>query len=185
MHETGKDYAELLTAFGEDRVRDRFAYILSKAKSFIAHLEKQEPQCTGCFKASAAIVEDLVLDYYADIRRLKDFHLIERTHPTKVAAYTAYWTARRKPIQTLIDPPDAVLTEWQNVKYVNEAFAALLLVGMVYDNNRPIADADRRPYNLFRDHLIYFLIFRAVNPQALELVLLALDAQPTRERIRA
>lgn len=75
------------------------------------------------------------------------------------------------------------MLHWSTIKYPNEAFACLLLISLVYDGNNPISGVDWAPYNLFREHLMYFMIFRAFNPQALELTLLALDAAPTRGRI--
>lgn len=82
-HQAEKSYSDILDAFGEEKVKERFLFLLSKARDFIRHLERQEPRAAGCFTVSRATIEDLILDYFADIKRLKDFHDIERAQPFK------------------------------------------------------------------------------------------------------
>ncbi len=45
------------------------------------------------------ILHQVVMDYFADVYRLKEFHKIENTNMAKILAYEAYWILRRKPIQ--------------------------------------------------------------------------------------
>lgn len=173
-----KDYNYILENFGEEKVRERFVFIADNAKAFIRRVERDSIAAVDAFRVSHAIIEDLVLDYFADISRLKGFHNIEKTHPQKVAAYTSYWVHRRKPIQMIRDVDDQALSTQENIKYVNEAFAASVLISMTYDLCRPVAlpGYDSSKFADFKHNLIYFMIYRAVNPQALELMLVALDA---------
>lgn len=49
---------------------------------------------------------------------------------------------------------------------------------MAYDTKTLIQHNALDKWNLFHDHLLYFLIYRVVTPQALELALLGLNAVP-------
>ena len=49
------------------------------------------------------IMLNVLLDYFADIFRLKDFHGIENTRTEKIFAYTAAWIVKRKPLQFIHD----------------------------------------------------------------------------------
>ena len=170
------NYEDILALFGKDKFKARFAFLADKANAWIQHIVQNCGAPEETFRVSHSIVEEVVLDYFADIARLKDFHSIEKTHPQKVAAYTAYWTFRRKPIQIVKDIQDRELRNLENIKYLNESFAASLLLTMAYDTRRRRGDIDYDRYITFVENLNYFLTYRAVNPQVLELILITLDA---------
>ena len=47
-----------------------------------------------------------VIDYFADIARLKDFQDIKRANVDKIYGYKLFWFLRRHPIQLLEDMPE-------------------------------------------------------------------------------
>ena len=65
---------------------------------------------------------DEMLDYYADIFRLKEFHDIQYVRTEKIFAYTAAWIVKRKPLQFIHD------TDEEKDIFVNERFAVFLLL---------------------------------------------------------
>lgn len=42
---------------------------------------------------------NVLIDYYSDIYRLKEFHDIELVRTEKIIAYTVAWIIKRKPLQ--------------------------------------------------------------------------------------
>jgi hypothetical protein len=173
-----QSYQYLLDAFGQQVLQDRFSFIHKEARGYL--LAAKYPD--DLFTISKHIIEEVVLDYFADIHRLNDFHHIERSEPEKVAAYTAYWIWRRKPIQLRREPTTEEIQKLPLIHRVNDTFARILFIGMVYDLRKPLL-TDMSRYRRFREVLSYFMEFRAVNPQALELAIYALNATPVYERI--
>ncbi len=70
---------------------------------------------------SVSLLNQAVIDYFADIDRLKNFHKIDKINYLKVHAYSAYWLLRRKPIQIIQEDEDTELA------FMNENFVASYL----------------------------------------------------------
>ena len=68
------------------------------------------------------ILMQVILDYFMDVMRLKEFHSIERIRTEKLFAYTISWIVRRKPIQF------RDYSEEERDIFINERFAAYLLI---------------------------------------------------------
>jgi hypothetical protein len=66
---------------------------------------------------------------------------------------------------------------------LNESFAVALMISMVFDTAKIIHHDGWSRYNRFSYLLNYFFSYRAVNPQALELILYALAVRPIYERL--
>ena len=91
------------------------------------------------------IMLNVLLDYYADIFRLKEFHDIQYVRTEKIFAYIAAWIVKRKPLQFIHD------TDEEKDVFVNERFAVFLLLnshailGERYTVNRyRVSYAERR-----------------------------------------
>jgi len=173
----------LIEVFGESKVRDRFVFIYSAAEDFLLRQTQADPKLKDLFFISELAITEAVVDHFSDIKRLRNFHMIEKTEPEKVAAYTAYWVWRRKPIQLIGEPSDELLMKYHFLKHFNESFAAALMISMVFDTRRIIFHDGWQRYTRFTYLLNYFLCYRAVNPQALELTLYALSVNPIYERL--
>lgn len=180
MSESKSDYIYIIESFGEEKILKRFVFLKEKVSEYLTQVSKiQSIDKEEHFFVNDSLIEEAVIDYFADLHRLKQFHQIEKAQPQKVAAYTAYWIFRRKPIQLIKNPSDEILLSFPNIKYINEVFAYTLLMSLVFDNSKPIA-GDFDKFNLFQELLIYNFSYRILNSQILELVILALNADPNR-----
>ncbi len=110
----------LLESFEEKVIQERFIYLKKKAEVFIE---------TAAYGKTAfcsdRILMHVIVDYFEDIRRLKDFHGIEFVKTTKIAAYTVAWWVRRKPIQFLTGQ------EEEKDIFINERFALSLMMNEI------------------------------------------------------
>jgi hypothetical protein len=102
----------------------------------------------------------MVVDCFADIKRLKDFHNIEYTSKEKILAYTAYWLNKRRPIQIIGECPNDKYT------YVNEAFISSFLITGISELIKSVYLSEN-----LREHLYYHLIFRQIDAQNLEMLI--------------
>jgi len=102
----------------------------------------------------------LVIDYFADVMRVKDFHNISYTSYEKIISYTAYWLYRRKPLQ--------VSSSRVNDKYsfINEAFIS----GFIADSISELLGGQYISNNI-KEHLFYHLKYRSVDAQNLEMMI--------------
>lgn len=121
-------------------------------------------------------MREVLLDYIADITRLKDFHEIEKVNSFKVASYTTYWIIKRKPIQLVAEPVGN-----QHLQDLNEWFGVAIFIALVYDTTRTFSLQDSKSlkkWNDFMDMLHYSFSFRIINAPALELTHQALAISP-------
>ncbi|TGL25076.1 hypothetical protein EHQ47_03840 [Leptospira bourretii] len=175
------DYEYLIENFGEEKILNRFVFIRDRAIDFLNRICKDhEINFDDYFFVSDELIEEAVIDYFADLVRLKDFHDIEKAQPQKVAAYTSYWVFRRKPIQLKKPIEDDLLISFPNIKFLNESFAYTLLINLVFDERKRINDSNPR-YGIFRDLIMYNFQYRQLNSQILELVIVALSTNPNKE----
>jgi hypothetical protein len=173
------NYEYVLTHFGVDKVRTRFVFIREKALEFLrGTCHNFSLTLNDFFFVNDALIEEAVIDYFADLHRLKEFHNIEKAQPQKVAAYTAYWIYRRKPIQVIKNLDDQILYKFPNIKFINEMFAYVLLMNLVFDARQPFVG---RNVDLFRRHILYNFKYRQINSQILEMLIISLNTDPGRE----
>ena len=175
-----KSYEYLIKEFGEDLLKDRFAFIMKASEQFIS-----DRKIDAFVKIDTHAIKSLIIDYFADISRLKKFHEIERTNPIKVAAYTAYWTYKRKPLILSTSPADKDIITKPYLQDINEWFCTFLMLAMLYDFRYPLI-GENIFYNkwlIFIENLNYFFIYRVVTPQSLELVLTSLDVNSVYQKL--
>lgn len=112
------------------------------------------------------------MDYFSDIKRLKDYQHIEKVNEFKIKAYETFWLLKRKPIQLKRQLED---DRWL---YVNEKFLLVRLSSFMLQDDMNVALVDERRKGLknYLDTLYYYLKFRTCDAQALELMLLAFEA---------
>ena len=170
-------YNYIIKKFGELELKDYFSLLYKSAERFIESLELE----SYLIISNRQLVK-IGIDYHADIGRLIDFHNIEidKIQPTKVAAYTAYWVVKNKPLQLIQDLSKEKIAKYPYIQDINELFACSLLISLAFDTRKPIvlsAPATGR-WNNFTLCLQYSLAYRIITPQALELVLDALNVKP-------
>lgn len=153
-------YNDVLESFGQDKVAQRYDNIMEQLKAYIKRnsLEKNVCVCSG-------VVNQLVIDYFTDIYRLKEFHQIDLTNFIKITAYTAYWIVRRKPLQIVQDDIKNV-----ELAFCNENFVLSYIMRFLQDSgNAPIDESGQ--YHEFVSTLSYALRYRTLTPQMLELMI--------------
>jgi len=162
-----QDYLYLLKEFGEDVLEDRFAYVYSKMEDFI-----NDSNLSDKLIINEEILGNALVDYFADIQRLKEFHGIEYTQKEKCIAYLTYWLLYRKPIQTITP----IITPREN--FVNEKFVYVcLLMAFLNETCNIAANSGLQEYvQDFGNTCLYYLKYRRYSPQAIELMLYSFKA---------
>lgn len=160
------DYQELLKDIGKDNFNSRFDELLKQINAFLS--EAKYDESVNC---NERILYHALLDYYSDIARLKDFHEIKHTKTDKKMAYLVYWIQRRKPIQF-----GEYLSKEKDI-FVNERFCCYLLINECLLQSSDAAiniKLDEEKMSMFDryiDMVYYYLKYRQVDPQVLELVI--------------
>lgn len=162
------DYSDILVAFGKPKIEKRYETLYEYLSAFIKR-HKYE----GKVIIAESVLNQVVVDYFADIHRLKNFHHIEAINYLKIHAYTGYWILRRKPLQIIEDDPKDV-----ERAFVNEQFVASYLLQYLRGDYTEviIIENERVSYLEFVKNLEYYLRYRTVTPQMLETMLEAYQA---------
>ncbi len=158
------DYQELVQAFTEERILERKKYLYIVASDLI-HRHKLDP---NQFFISPTLIDEVVVNYFADFKRLKDFHELERGNRIKIAAYMAYWIVRERPIQLIADHYDN-----RKAVKINQLLAFSVILDVMF-TQRDIFTPDLAQVNNFVDLLLYTLRYRVFTAQSIELALQAL-----------
>ncbi len=129
-----------------------------------------------CFIIHPELVEQVSLNLFTDLQRIKDFHDIHEVNCRKFAAYQAAWILRLRPIQI-------IKLQSKSKKYVilaNELFALQTVIAHMYDMIREkFLDANElKEWTAFLDKVVYHFHHRIINPQGLELTFEALGLAP-------
>jgi hypothetical protein len=111
----------------------------------------------------------VILDYFTDIARLKDFQSIAHTNVNKIYAYTLYWFLKRHPIELIQSAP--------NNFDINEKVGIALLIpkmlaeaGIKYGRDTKNTKYKHR-LSVFINLFFYNLKYRTYSPQSLELMI--------------
>lgn len=109
-----------------------------------------------------------LIDYFEDIRRLKNFHHVPHINSIKLIAYMAYWLLRRKPLQ--------VVALEKEILYVNERFVLAYVLDFLNDDQSHILERENEGLRAFTESLLYFFKYRQFNAQTIEMIILAFFA---------
>ena len=163
-----KTYQYLLDTFGEERITNRYATIYDYMMEFIKRHNYEEN-----LAISKNALNQMIIDYFVDIDRLKQFHGIERISTTKIYSYTAFWLIKRKPLMIVKDN-----LEDYNLTFANERFVTGYLLRCLNNENIStlILDEKKSDYIDFVDNMMYFLQYRVITAQAIETILFAFKA---------
>jgi hypothetical protein len=146
-----------------DRIANRYIQLL---KMFHVFIEKQD--LGDSVIINGKLLKRMVIDYFIDIVRIKEFHNINNINNEKIYAYTAYWLLRKKPLQAI--------KAFNGCEYINELFITLFLVSSSCITRNIDNDKKNRNPALedFQSLLFYNLKYRPVTQQSLELMIGAL-----------
>lgn len=160
--ERNDDYGALIRKVGENTFDEFMRFLQEQAEQFIS--EASYEKCVVC---NDRILIHVLLDYYSDIERLKDFHGIEFIRTNKVFAYVAYWILRRKPLQFVSDNIE------ETDIFVNERFALFLVMNecLLEGVDYALENTGKVKFDEYIDFLLYYFKYRECSPQALELLI--------------
>ena len=162
-----RDYKEIIEHYG-DKIEIRSAAVAVQFDAFVKSI--------GIKPETVSLPMDLLfevlLNYFADIHRIKEFHEIEKINNVKISAYLAYWIIRVKPIQVVSFKSE----EEETYKLINEYFAANVLIAFLFDRTLQIFNPEEllAKWNKFYRQLIYTFHYRPLDAQSLELAIVAL-----------
>ncbi|MDR3071913.1 MAG: hypothetical protein LBU41_00280 [Clostridiales Family XIII bacterium] len=155
-------YNYLLESFGKEKLDSRHDFVYELMHHYI-ETEKIDDKV----RINDILLCHAILDYFADVHRIREFHPIDRINEDKIHAYMAYWLLRRKPIQLLVDD--------EQYAFVNENFVLTYLESYLFHDEITtlVAEKYRSTHDLFYRTLLYFFKYRSIDPQGIELMLLA------------
>ena len=176
MSKISYSYQELISDFGEEKIKKRYQVLYDFMKSFI-----ERKGYKGKVSISTGLLNQMLVDYFTDIHRLKEFHDIEYVNYIKIHAYSAYWMLKRKPIQIIEDDADNI-----ELTFVNEAFIVSYIMYFLHesDDNIYILEEDREDYLEFVKNLEYSLKYRDITARMLETMIEAFKAGRTVEKAK-
>jgi hypothetical protein len=154
-------YQFLLKYFPDNIIFIRFKTLLSEVIAILNKLGIKDK-----IRIDIESFKMMILDYFTDIARLKDFQDIEHTNVQKIYGYELYWFLRRHPIQIVQD-------FLQNFD-INEKVAIALFLPKILKEAGidPTKMSVKIEYN-FINLLFYNLKYRTYTQQSLELMIAA------------
>ena len=121
---------------------------------------------------SEDVLNHVIIDYFVDINRLKEFHdQIKYTNTIKIYAYLTFWILKRKPLQVNKEGGE-------NVVFVNERFATEFLRCFLFDNPSDVVilNENEQVIREFLETLLYYFKYRDFSAKGIEMMLLAFNA---------
>jgi hypothetical protein len=143
----------------------RYDALRERAYAFISEMGFEESAFV-----SDKHLREMVLDYFSDIDRTKQFHPIPRVNKVRIISYTVAWWLKRKVIQINRDVDKTVgafLNERFMTHYIDQELREAFPEAANY------VFAENGMYDVFYNHLYYHLKYRSTDVQALELVLIS------------
>jgi hypothetical protein len=158
-------YQYIIDKFGEAKVESRAKWLYNQLSDYIEIRNLQEN-----VEISEDILEHVLIDYFVDIDRLKEFADIEKANESKIYAYTCFWIVRHKPLQL------KKCSQIQELVFVNEEFVVHLLRAYLFTDSVPIVNTQQEQVDLFARTLLYYLKYREYSAKNIELMILAFEA---------
>lgn len=170
VKETRKEvegYQYILDKFGEDKVASRAQWLYDLLEGYLTAKE-----LTDKVSISRSVLKHVLVDYFVDIDRLKDFAKISRANDSKIYAYTCFWLLRHKPLQINQQSDD------QSLVFVNEEFVAHLLRSYLFSepDDVPILNNKKEEVDNFTTTLLYYFKYREYSAKNIEMIILAFMA---------
>ena len=156
------NYAELINDVGEEEFDILMNELCETIEDFL-----KEAGYDDSIVCNQRILYHVLLDYYSDLARLKEFHEIKDTKTDKVIAYLIFWFLRRKPIQI-----PQFCKEERDI-FVNERFACYFLINeCLWQGLDYVLDKDGMgKVDQYIELLFYYFKYRQLNPQVIELLI--------------
>ncbi len=164
-----RHYEDLINRIGEERIKARYEFLHEQMLQFIAGFDRERNGIGNRLSINEHALMHAILEYFEDIEKVKSAHDLEHTNSPKIQAYMSYWILRRHPIQLLsIDCDDDLV--FVNEKFVLSMLMSFLTLGA---ESKTLSELDRDMYKSFANTFYYFLKFRRLDPQSIEMILLS------------
>ncbi len=158
---------ELINKFimNDNKFKDRFISLLDDMNHFI-----EVSNLTNEVYVNELSLGYSIVDYFEDIDRLKHFHKVEHVNAIKIVSYLSYWLLRRKPIQLKENAGRIAI-------YANERFVLAYILDFLSGmKNEHILKMERTGLDSFSESLLYYLKYRAISANSIELAISAFFA---------
>lgn len=160
-------YQYIVDRFGEEKVTSRSEWLYDQLSDYI-----DSKNLTDKVTISKNILKHVLIDYFVDIDRLKEFSKIPRANDTKIYAYICYWLLRHKPLQISQqeDAPELV--------FINEEFVSYLLRSYLFSDpdDIPIVNDRKAQVDSFVSTMLYYFKYREYSAKTIEMIILAFSA---------
>lgn len=167
------NYSYLFEYFKEDEIKEAFLLLNDISNLMIDHIVRNVRAIDNSyFKISNDLIKLAVLDSYADLARLMEFHEFDGgPNCLKKGAYLSYWFARRKPIQIIKELKVEFTEVNDRVPFINESVAMNLALRFPFAHPTSVPNDVIDRFNNFKEMFYYYFRFRLLTPQAIELAL--------------
>ena len=155
---------ELKDYITNNKFRDRYESLLMDMNHFI-----QMNDLTDIVVVNEMVLAYALIDYFEDVKRLKYFHSVDHINAIKIVSYVSYWLIRRKPIQ--------ILSNQKELVDINERFVLAYIIGFLNNEKKgSVLDRHEAGLEAFKESLLYYLKFRFIRANSLEIMLIAFFA---------
>ncbi len=163
---TADSYDFIVEHFTQERIEKRFAWLYDMMQDYIEMEELQDD-----VYVSEDLLNHVIIDYFVDIYRLKEFQEIEKVNDSKIYAYTIFWLLRHKPIQIKEENAEETV-------FINEQFASEMLKGYLFrqPENVAVSNLKKEAVDNFTATLLYYFKYRDYSAKSIEMIILAFEA---------
>lgn len=165
MIEEEMTYQNIINQVGKEKFESRINSLSQTIDDFL-----EEGNFSDEIQCNERILYQIVLDYFSDIFRLKEFHNIKHTMTVKNISYLMFWFLKRKPIQ--INPG----CEEEMDIFVNERFACYMIINECLFKNAQgmhvkLDETGKQQFEKYVNLMMYYFKYRQTNPQVIELMI--------------
>lgn len=152
---TNQTYEFLLEEYTVEEIQQRALYWYRVAEETIKSAGLSDEVIID-----SVALRDMVLCYFCDIVRLKNFHNIKNINDSKIYAYGSFWFLRLHPVCTTKKQPSAASS------CINEKIVLHIITCEFLECKK-----DEDECKKYISHLYYFLHYRNYTARTLELVI--------------
>lgn len=161
------EYEYLVKKFTKEKIQSRYDWLDELLELYIKKRNYQ-----GKAIVSQDVLKHIIVDYFVDIDRLKEFQEIEIVHSSKIYAYLSFWILRHKPIQLLSEEGLG------DMAFINEDFVCTFLRSYLFSEleGTVLSEPQRDEVDNFIDTLFYYFQYRDYTAKTIELIILSFRA---------
>lgn len=167
IKEPKEGYQFILDKFGEEKIKSRYNCLYELLSAYLKRKRLEDR-----VRIVPAILDHVIVDYFVDIYRLKDFQGMELVNDTKILAYTSFWLLRHKALQ-IMDTENA-----GDLVYVNEDAVGEILRTQLFKDPEDTVLLPEQSERIddFVNTMKYFFQYRLYTAQNIELMIMAFGA---------